>query len=485
MSLRRPEAGLVLLLTTGASLAGCVSDAHSRSQGTAAAPESVTLEELAAKLAPCVHVPPHPGLAPARGCVRVAYVWSPSMPLSEVGIEEIRAATGAMDLPLSVLRDTELLEPSDDPEAERLRGSLISTGATIHYPTLVILADGGARGTALAGFKRAAAYRGLLEERIAARAPSDAEAPSPRSERRPVSPTVPAQDVRVLWSYELSPAPGAFFRHVPGTTFISYDQQRRVYLHDLASGERFVGPGWIDFVPTPDGLLFVTPAPGSRGLEFYDAGDVFRGGLRDAAGRYDPVFTDAEMADQYPSVGILGEGGRGTLKTYRVLVSWYAGLAFRDYEVSRTETGSPAVVPVGPKRTACPELDLSTPILSKDGTEVAARDEATGTTKVFRLREDEACEELFDFGRATSKVGFNGDGSLIAYSSADPPIPGRVSESTTFVLDRGDMHTVPVPFSRSVGLVVPEMVGTDSVLISVKGDPRDDTAEFRLLCCVR
>jgi hypothetical protein len=481
MSVRRQRGRFVALLLAGAYLQSCTSDGPAEDPARGPGIESVTLEEFAETV--CVMVPSGP--VPDPDCVRVVYVWSSSMPLSEVGIREIEKATDGMGMPLSVLRDAELLEPSEDPTAERLRGELVSAGATIHYPSLAVLADGGVSGSAIVGFKRAEVYRDLLEERIAALFRPEAAEQDVPAEPLPVPSAPIGHEPRILWSHRVSPAPGAFFRRVPGTSFISYDQRSRVYLHDVPSGEWFVGPGWIDFVPTPDGLLFVTPAWGNRGLEFYDTGEVFHQGLQVEGARYRPVFTDAEMSDQYPSAGILDEDEEAGTKRYRVLVSWYAGLAFRDYEVRWPASGSPDVAPVGPKRTACPNSDLSTPILSKDGREVAARDEATGTTKVFRLEDDGACEERFDLGRPTSKVGFSSDGSLIAFSSPDPPIPGRVSTSTTYVLDRGEMRTIPVPFSRSVGLVIPEMVGTDSLLISVRESAAADSAEFRLLCCVR
>ena len=472
-------------------MAGCTPDARSDPESADPRIEDVTIEEVANQFAECARLPPQPGAVLERPCVRIVYVWSSSMPLSEVGVPEIRAATEALGVELSVLRDRELVEPSGRPEAERLRGALVSAGATVHYPSVALVSEGVVRGPAVAGFKRADAYRSLLAARIAGvrgGAVESAEAPPALmavADASIGSTPRPGQEVRVLWSLDVSPAPGAFFRRVPGTTFISYDQRRRVHLHDLASDERFVGPGWIDFVPTPDGRLFVTPGRAGRGLEFYDAADVFRLGLAGQTDRYEAVFVDGDLVDQYPSTGILAEDAERSTTRYRVLVSWFSGLAFRDYDVSRRGGGAPRMTPVGPRRRACPDLELSTPILSRDGREVAARDDRAGTTKVFRLEDDGACEELFDIGRRTSKVGFNDDGSLIAYSSPAPATPGRVAESTTYVLDRRDMTTTAVPSSESVGLVVPELIGPDSLLISVRSDPREDAAEFRLLCCVR
>ncbi|HZD05423.1 MAG TPA: hypothetical protein VE173_10905, partial [Longimicrobiales bacterium] len=330
-------------------------------------------------------------------------------------------------------------------------------------------------------------YRKLLRERLAAADRGEAGAPAPVGPGEPPvgSRAAPAgPGVRVLWTLEVRPPPGAFFRRILGTTFISFDQRGRVHLRDLASEETFRGPGWIDFVPTPDGRLFVTPARGEAGLEFYGAGEVFARGREGGATGVRPLFTDGEMADQYPSAGILEADPAEARTRYRILVSWFSGLAFRDYEVRWPEAGRPAVEPLTPKLEGCPGMELSTPMLSRDGRELAARDEETGTTKVFRLADDGRCRELFDLGRQTSKVGFSDDGRLLAFSSPDPAFTGRGVRSTTWVLDREARRTVAVPHSASAGLVIPEVVGADSLLIAVREDARSGAAEFRLLCCV-
>lgn len=479
-------AGLVF----GSLAAGCVSDVRSEDGPDDADPRGVatTLPDLLDRLEAC-----RADVASARGggsrrCTHIVYVWSSSMPLSELGFREIRKAAGATGTALSVMAAPELLAPTADPPTDSLRRALVAAGTTVHFPSLVVLQDGEPVGSAIVGYKRASAYEDLLRERLAAAARGDAARPAPLGPAGSVGGSVVTAgepDIRVLWAHTVSPPPGAFFRRVPGTTFISFDQRGAVHLRDLASDETFRGPGWIDFVPTPDGRLFVTPGRGDAGLEFYDVDEVFARGRR-AGGARDvpPLFTDGEMADQYPSAGVLEADSMRGLIRYRVLVSWFSGLAFRDYEVRWSEAGRPVVAPLTPKREGCPGMDLSTPIMSRDGREVAARDEETGTTKVFRLEDDGSCRELFDLGRQTSKVGFSDDGSLIAYSSPDPAFTGRGVRSTTWVLDRGDMRTSPVPHSASAGLVIPEVIGTDSLLIAVKEEARAGASEFRLLCCV-
>lgn len=478
---------LILGLTTGVVAAGHIANEDAMAavgQGT----ERVGLRELVAGIEACQSASwPNDAGAAGHPCVHLAYIWSPSMPLSELGIEEARRAAGATGTALSLVPATELERPRSTPDTEPLRRSLLAAGATVHYPSLVVLRGDDAVGSAIVGYKRAEAYRALLPERLAAAIRGEVEAPAPAGtpETYPVAPGSPRQNIEVLWTHEISPPPGAFFRRVPGTSFISFDQRRRTYLRDLRSGRTFQGPGWVDFVPTPDGRLFVTPGRNARGLDFYLAAEVFEQGRSGGAEDVDPLVTDRRMQDQYPSVGILETDEDGRATRYRVLVSWFSGLALRDYDVRWDGSGISALTPAGPRMEGCPGEDLSTPMLSRNGRELAARDERTGTTKVFRMEDDGSCRELFDLGRQTSKVGFNDDGSLIAYSSPDPSSVRGGARSTTYVLDRTDMRTIRVPYSSSAGLVIPELVGADSLLIAVRESARSRSAEFRLLCCVR
>jgi hypothetical protein len=166
---------------------------------------------------------------------------------------------------------------------------------------------------------------------------------------------------------------------------------------------------------------------------------------------------------------------------YRVLLSWREGLAFRDYEVRWDGYRSASVTPLSSKTAACPGMALSTPMMSKDGQEIAARDEATGTTKMFRLADDGICMEEFDLGVQTSKVGFSDDGGLLAFSS---PM-GTSGQSVTYVFDREAGEIREVRDSESRGLVIPEVVGPDSLLFLSVGRLDSGSSEFRLVCCIR
>lgn len=299
--------------------------------------------------------------------------------------------------------------------------------------------------------------------------------------RGPATDTEP--DIEILWRQTMVPSPGFFFRRAPGTRYVSYDQSDEVVLQHLETDEKLLGPGFIDFVPTPDGALFVTPSH-DDGLEFYVASHVFREARAGRGEALPPIFRDREMDDQYPSVGVLAHE-EGVSTTYRILVSWFEGLAMREYRVDWGSAGSATVTPLGPRTEPCAGMGLSIPILSKDGQEIAARDESTGTTKIFRYHDDGSCTESFDLGIQTSKVGFTDDGRLVAFSSPDEGQRGSAARARTYVHNRDSGVTAEIPFSESRGLMIPEFVGPDSLLFMATEGPGRGTQEFRLVCCVR
>ncbi len=440
-----------------------------------------TVAELRAVLEDC---PTSSELVPV--CPHLVYVWSPQMPLSELAIPEIELAASAMGVPLSILpaaaavgvtAATSATDPSTASTRD-LRRSLVEAGATVHYPSIVLVKGTDPWGPAVVGHRKAQGYRALLEPRIAAlRAGADPVVPE--STGQPVATAEDLEPLKVVWRQTIDPPPGFFFRRAPGTRFISYDQRRKVHLHQLETGEKLLGPGFIDFVPTPDGALFVTPSH-SDGLEFYSASTVFHEARMGRGEHVEPVFRDPELDDQYPSVGIV-ENEPGVSTTYRVLVSWFEGLAVREYRVEWGEAGGAEVIPVTPRIDACPGMALSTPIMSKDGQEIAARDELTGTTKLFRYHADGSCSEVLDFGTPTSKVGFSHDGRLIAFSRRDGPN----GISTVWVHDRETGLSIQVPESASRGLTIPEFVGPDSLLFLVGILAQREPSEFRIVCCVR
>ena len=450
------------------------------------------------------HLPAEASVVPEGLCAHAVYVWSESMPLSLRGMEEITDAAGELGIPLTMLEASLLQTPQVSPDVrastsrtDAIRERLVSAGATVHFPSLVIFARDEPLGSALVGYKRSRAYRALLEGRLTAARAGALRRAAPRNLTTTRAPALPSvaqitstSDLELVWTHAMARRPGAFFRRAPGTRFISYDVGEEVFFLHMETGERFRGPGFIDLVPTPDGRLFVSPGRGDHGLDFYDAEEVLRRSQRGSGDRVAPIFTDPEMADQYPSVGILDVDTAEGRATYRILVSWFAGLALRDYEVRWRRDRDPDVRPLSSKVHACPDRALSTPMLSKDGREIAARDEASGTTKVFRLGPAGACSDAFDLGRPTSKVAFDREGRFLAFSA---PFAGAESgaQSLTYVLDRQAMRTTEVPGSASFGLVIPEFVGPDSLMFLVtastgrRRSARGGGTEFRMVCCLR
>jgi hypothetical protein len=466
---------------------------------------AATLEGVVADIAKCkaAHAPGNP-----FACAGIVYFWSPGMPLSETGIAEIEAASRSLDLALHVVQSSELRQraPSAMSDAsEALAKAMTGAGATLHEPALVVHRGGVLIGGAILGYKTADAYRSLIEERLVIKGPGDASA----SARRPAAPgegsaaSIPS-DVRGLpepTSYTDLPArgqPGAYFRWVPGRNAVAYESVGVVYLLDLEGGGSRAAPGFVDFVPTPDGRYFVTPGR-TRALEFYDAAEVFEAAQAGRGREVRPFYVDDQMQDQYPSVGILSteQSAAGSRTVYRVLTSWYDRIAFRDYEVRvRAQGGRALVRPLGGPVEACAGYRFSIPIMSQSGLEVAGRDEATATTKVLRIGANGRCTEAADIGLPTGKVAWSPDGRRVAFA-----IPaGAVSDGSgvvfrgdddatragVFVYDLQTKAVTKVEASeQNRRLTFPEFVGNDRVTFLLPGERPGQSNRFRLVCCLR
>jgi hypothetical protein len=267
----------------------------------------------------------------SSGCATIFYVWTPRMPLSRSGIPEVAGAAERLGVPLMLLSYEELAAYAATDEASPRTGisvadAALAAGALAHAPSLVLMRDAEPVGAAVLGFKTAAAYESALARRLG---PS---APRARENRDVLDPSgAPLARVARAVDYPVVGVPGAYFRWVPGRNAIAYESGQRVYLLDLEDGESRVAPGFIDFVPTPDGRYFVTPGEVDGGLTFYDAEQVFEAVERGVPGEVEPIFTDLRMRDQYPSVGILEHDATRTV--YRVMTSWFEGVVYRDYDV--------------------------------------------------------------------------------------------------------------------------------------------------------
>ena len=417
----------------------------------------------------------------APACWGIVYLWTPRMPLSRSGIPNVVEAARALGLRVTLMSTEELLDyaEGDHPSAGAglpLADAMLEAGVLTHAPALVVHAGGDVIGTAILGYKSADAYARLVASRLADGALArDLRAPTAFA-RSALPPAGPQATV----DFEAVGLPGAYFRWVPGTRLLAYESDRSIYLLDLADGESRVAPGWIDFVPTPDGRYFVTPGSGDGGLAFFDGREVLEATERGRSMAVEPIFTDLRMRDQYPSVGILEQGESRTL--YRVLTSWFEGLVYRDYEVRvNSATGASIVRPAGEPIVPCAGYALSTPIMSQTGHEVAARDEATGTTKIFEILEGGSCREVLDLGAPTSKVAWHASGQKLAFATPRRGRGGSGGEGI-FVFDRQTGRTTSVPGSGGASrLAFPDFVGDASVVFLVPAAARAATSVFRVV----
>lgn len=437
------------------------------------------------------------------GCAGVVYLWSDRMPLSVAGMDLVARAAKEVDVAHAFLESEALASwvrggPDSAPAPQsgpgsgsrpdgsegRIAEAVLASGALGHAPALVVYADGQVLGPAIYGFKTAPAYTSAIRRRLERRwteTAAAAEGAAMGGADRAVgddggaTPDVPgavhratrsAGRFQIVDELEAVGRPGAYFRWVPGREAIAYESGGRIYLLDLGDGRSREAPGYVDFVPTPDGRFFVTPAPRRSGMAFYDADEVFRGAEAGNPDRVEPFFTDRAMRDQYPSVGILREEGdprrpeNGT--EFRVLTSWFEGISYRDYRVTGGSADRRADVrPVAEPVEPCPERRLSIPIMSQSGREVAARDESTGTTKIFRIREDGRCDEVLHLGVQTGKVAWHWSGRLLAFARSSDGI---------HLYDREEERLWRVPDSEDASsLAFPEFIGGDRLVYLVPG----------------
>jgi hypothetical protein len=215
------------------------------------------------------------------------------------------------------------------------------------------------------------------------------------------------------------------------------------------------------------------------GLAFFDADEVFDAAYGGRTGDVRPFYADPQMRDQYPSVGILAQDDASV--RYRILTSWFEGLLYRDYEVVYATEDLPATVePLGQPVVPCEGMELSTPIMSQDGREVAARDERTGTTKIYRFLGEGRCEEILDLGMPTRKVAWHSSGRKLAFST--PRVRrmfGGREEPGIFVYDRDEGRVTRLADSEEASqLAFPDFVGDEAVVFMIPG--RDESI-FRVV----
>lgn len=419
-------------------------------------------------------------------CWGVVYFWSPRMPLSRSAIPNVEQAARSLGAGLTLVgfedleryAESGVLGAVGSPE---LAEAMLAAGALSHAPALVVHRGGRLVGTAILGYKEAAAYETMIATRLVEGAvgATSRESASLLEQSAVAEPTLAG-----LTDYRAIGVPGAYFRWVPGRQALAYESAGRVYLLDLVDGESRVAPGTIDFIPTPDGRYFVTPGPRNVGLVFYDADDAFDGAREGRSATVRPIFVDDRMRDQYPSIGILAQDEASV--RYRVMTSWFEGLRYRDYEIRHREGGAPAEVHVlGAPVVPCAGMSLSTPIMSQDGLEVAARDEVSGTTKIFSILPEGRCEEALALGMPTRKVAWHASGRKLAFST--PRVRSTAAGSGgvdpgIFVYDRDERRVTRVSDSDGASqLAFPDFVGADAVVFMVPRRTSGEQSFFRVV----
>jgi hypothetical protein len=209
---------------------------------------------------------------------------------------------------------------------------------------------------------------------------------------------------------------------------------------------------------------------------------VFDAARRGRSDGVRPIFVDERMHDQYPSVGILAQDE--TSVRYRVLTSWFEGLVYREYEVRHGVGDAPATVRVlGEPVVPCAGMGLSTPIMSQDGTEVAAREEASGTTKIFRILPAGRCEEALSLGMPTRKVAWHSSGRKLAFSTPRlRTVAAGGAEPGIFLYDRDERRVTRVADSDGASqLAFPDFVDQDAVVFLVPGRTYGEESFFRVV----
>ena len=175
-------------------------------------------------------------------------------------------------------------------------------------------------------------------------------------------------------------------------------------------------PMFAEAYPIEGSWKFITSPLHKEGMKFFLFDDLLQKGKNATPPMVkmdgvEQAFQDKEFNNYYQSAAELA-GGTAKQVTYRVAI--YDTMKFREYKVN-FENGTPTTVTRGPINKICKNLSLtrsSTPIFSKDGTEIAlntryANQSQSNTTKIFKLDSNGDCEQVDDLGFSTGKVNFS------------------------------------------------------------------------------
>jgi hypothetical protein len=277
----------------------------------------------------------------------------------------------------------------------------------------------------------------------------------------------------VVKTVSVAMKPNFFFRYLTAnqTTYFSSSEKQN-YMLDTNSNDLKKIPGIHDPVPLWGEDVVTVPKPaslrsgGGVAMEFYRISDIKQDGHLAPA-----FYTDPQLNGVYQSIGQLGTPSADSY-TNRVLTD-DKGISFRDYQVKKVGEEVVAITPVGPVRNVCNNFKIKTPMISKDGREVAGFDAKSGTTKIWRIDEKkDNCELVEDLGYATGKVDFSFDGRYLTFHmnssletySGTPGFLGisrysrRPSKSRTtniFVYDRKERLLEQLTFNSAINSYFP------------------------------
>ncbi|MES2522266.1 MAG: hypothetical protein V4617_06190 [Gemmatimonadota bacterium] len=406
-----------------------------------------------------------------RNTAGMIYVWSPRMPLSVSGIAAARASARALGVTYTaVMADAGGARvPLHEVAAEDARPmeslEIVYRDGTVHYPAVILYQGGAVLEGVIPGYKSRDAYETLAGAKLATA--KLAQANLAQGDLVPLAPDVPKlwvdhrARVSTRSSVTMLRDVGFFFKPVAGTSLITYTDDGRAYLFDLATRRESRIPGHVDPVPTPDGRFLTRP-----GLIVHPMPALVRG---DTAS----IFVDRELPDEYQTASILREGG-GTLR-YRLVTGWQDNARFRDYDVVLATGKSPArFTPAGEPFVPCQSRVLSLPISAKSGREFGAFDVARKTNGIIEVRPDGTCVDKLDLGFSSGKLSFSYDGKSVAFSTSrvNTDTAGTlVKPSETFykdalLLQRATGRIVSLTRNRPIGgMSFPEFLPDGGVMV--------------------
>lgn len=176
----------------------------------------------------------------------------------------------------------------------------------------------------------------------------------------------------------------------------------------------------------------------ANGMRYYRMSDVLE---KKADAK--PVMNDPDHDQWYHSAAELPGSTKDKPKFRTMLYSE----RYRDYSISFDKNGAVKESTKTETKRACQNLTerLSSPILSKDGTEVAATN--NGKTVIYKIKDDSTCEVVDDLGVSTSKVNFSypkagTKGSIVFHGNFNTIVDGVPTASRgVFIYNRDTKQT--------------------------------------------